>query len=383
MINVIHYNQAWLNLTENWIYNQLKYLPSDVHSVVWTDQCLNLEKFSWQSIEQMPKLNRLKFFLLYGWRCMSVRKRVSFLAYLKDKYDAQILHSHFGTNGWSNIKAAKANSLKHVVTFYGYDLSGLIHTNPFWKNRYQELFDSVDKVLCEGPYMAARSVSLGCPPEKVVVHHIGVEVDKIDFQPRLWNTTEPINFLIAASFVEKKGISHALTALGKLKHLNYTITIIGDARKGETHSEKEKIKILEIIKKYDLESRIRMTGFVDQQTFWQEAYKSHVFLAPSVHAENGDNEGGAPIGIIEMMAAGNLVVSSRHCDIPNVIENNVSGLLSDEMDIDGIINNILWLYKNPEQWERIRICARKRIESKFNVSEQAKVQELIYKSILA
>lgn len=137
-------------------------------------------------------------------RSMNVSKRISYLAHLKNKYDAQRLHSHFGNNAWANIKVAKANDLKHVVTFYGYNISRLIHTNPVWKSRYQVLFGTVDKVLCEGPYMAERVLSLGRPLEKEAVHHIGVEVDKIKFLPRPWNRTEPLKLLIVASFVEKR-----------------------------------------------------------------------------------------------------------------------------------------------------------------------------------
>ena len=85
-----------------------------------------------------------------------------------------------------------------------------------WHNRYAELFASVDRVFCEGPYMASSNVRLGCPEHKVQVHHLGVAVDQIAYQPRSRSAGEPLRILIAGTFREKKGIPDALRAVGEL-----------------------------------------------------------------------------------------------------------------------------------------------------------------------
>ena len=64
--------------------------------------------------------------------------------------------------------------------------------------------------------------------------------------------------------------------------------------------------------------------------------KHDVFLAPSVTASNGDTEGGAPVAIIEMAASGMPIVSTRHCDIPSVVLDGVTGLLAAERDSEGL-----------------------------------------------
>src|SRR5690606_22119020 len=88
----------------------------------------------------------------------------------------EILHSHFGNIGWANLDAAREAGLKHVVSFYGMDVNHLPMRDPRWRGRYAELFSAAERVLCEGPNMAAAVVKLGCPAEKVRVHHLGVDV---------------------------------------------------------------------------------------------------------------------------------------------------------------------------------------------------------------
>ena len=66
------------------------------------------------------------------------------------------------------------SGIKHLVTFYGFDVNYLPQMDPSWSQRYQELFAQCDRVLCEGPHMAGCLVGLGCPESKVRVQHLGV-----------------------------------------------------------------------------------------------------------------------------------------------------------------------------------------------------------------
>ena len=78
--------------------------------------------------------------------------------------------------------------------------------------------------------MAACLVKQGCPPEKIRVHHLGVDADKIPLKARQWDGREPLRVLIAGTFVEKKGIPDALMALAEVrKKIPIAITLIGDA----------------------------------------------------------------------------------------------------------------------------------------------------------
>ena len=96
-----------------------------------------------------------------------------------------VIHSHFGTTGWDDSFVVRLTKAKHIVTFYGFDVNMIPKQNPLWRNRYKALFQSADLFLCEGPHMAECIKALGCPQEKIRVHHLGVEVDKLSFKPRI------------------------------------------------------------------------------------------------------------------------------------------------------------------------------------------------------
>jgi colanic acid/amylovoran biosynthesis glycosyltransferase len=71
-----------------------------------------------------------------------------------------------------------------------------------------------------------------------------------------------------------------------------------------------------------------------------------IVLTPSVHASDGDTEGGAPVVAIEALCAGIPVVGSKHCDIPNIVAHGSTGLLSDERDADALARDICTLAEN-------------------------------------
>jgi colanic acid/amylovoran biosynthesis glycosyltransferase len=291
---------------------------------------------------------------------------------------AHIIHSHFGHIGWANLVIAQREKIRHVVTFYGADVSLLPTQDKRWLSRYRELFDKADFFLCEGPHMAKELIKLGCPKEKVKVHHLGIEIENIPYKPRRWQDGEPLRVLLAASFREKKGIPYALQALSLVQHIvPVEITIIGDAG-SDRSSKKEKRRILEIIANNGLQLNTRLLGYQPYSTFFDEAYKHHVFISPSVTASDGDTEGGAPVSLIEMIATGLPVVSTSHCDIPEVVRYGIDNWLAEERDVPGLVSKMQWLIENTDKWENFLLEGRRHIAREFNALQQGKRLSKIY-----
>ena len=380
-LTVIHSRKWWLKLTESWIYNQVRYLPESVKSHIVCEETVNPEWYSLPSIHVFPSIPRRLNLTRYGLPNLCLRRQQAFIVRIAKREGANILHSHYGYEGWKNIKAAQRAGLKHVVTFYGWDVSRLPKCEPVWVDRYRELFEHIDRVLCEGPHMAECLAGSGCAKEKIMVHHLGIPVSEIAFETRVWTPGKPLRVLIAATFKEKKGIPYALEALGKLQsEISLEITIIGDAISREK-DQAEKRKILEIIEKSGLKSKVRLLGFQPHSVFMEEAYGHHIFLSPSVTAKDGDTEGGAPVSIIEMVASGMPVVSTRHCDIPGVIQDGVTGLLTDERSVNGLVEHLRWLIDNPCEWATMAQAGRKYVEAEFNAEIQGERLAAIYSEL--
>ncbi|MEX0780424.1 MAG: glycosyltransferase [Balneolales bacterium] len=381
-MNIIHNYDTWLPVTMSWLYNQVRFLPEEFRSSIVCAHTENLDQFGIQEVYSLEKKGKLAFYHDLIMRKTGRTSRHLLNAAIDT--EADLLHSHFGHTAWENMRTAKKAGMRHIVTFYGQDVNYLPIQRPVWKTkRYPDLFDHIDAVLCEGPHMKKCIADLGCPPEKITVHHLGVEVDQIPYKPRNWSSGTPFKVLIAATFREKKGIPFALKALAAIQDkVKLEITIIGDASK-EHHSQVEKKKILEAIKENNLADRVTLLGFQPHQRFLQEAYRHHLFISPSVTAASGDTEGGAPVSLIEMAASGMPVISTTHCDIPGVILHGETGLLADERDTDGLTDHLNWMIRNTEEWEKMLVLGREHIVKNFDARRQGIALGEIYASIVS
>lgn len=378
-LSIAHSVLAWLPLTEIWLYNHIKNMDN-VSSIVLTRKFVEPEQFPWSPVYT---INSLQNFLFKASRRLGYRLSPVIYNRAVQDHHIKILHSHFGDIGWYDVPFAVRHRLKHIITFYGADINMLPTKRPEWRTRYHKMFAQGDLFLCEGPYMAQSLVNLGCPKEKVQVQRLGVEVDKIAYIPRKMVAGEALRVLIAGTFREKKGIPYALEAVGKLYRngLNIQVTIIGDSG-GYKRDELEKQKILDVISRYDMQPIVHMLGYQPYARLLAEAYKHHVFLSPSVEAADGDTEGGAPITLIDLMASGMPIISTTHCDIPQIVEHGRTGLLASERNVDELVTHLEWLVEHPQKWEELTVQGRWHVETKFNVRTQAQKLTNIYQEVL-
>jgi len=128
---------------------------------------------------------------------------------------------------------------------------------------------------------------------------------------------------------------------------------------------------------------VRLLGFQPHARMLEEAYRHHVFLSPSVTAADGDTEGGTVLAIIEMVATGLPVVSTRHCDIPALIEHRRTGMLAEERDVDGIAGCLRWLIEHPDKWGAITDAARKRVDQEYNAAVQGTELAALYAAMVS
>ncbi len=387
MSTIAHSVRGYLSLTAHWLYDLFTGISA-------FDQIVFAERR--EQIDEFP------FSPVYAWAdCSPIRRRVERLSQrvlrLPDrpyrlmkakKHKACLIHSHFGTRGFRDIGLAKALGIKHVTSFYGRDATALPLIEPQWKESYQRLFDCCDLILAEGPQMRKTICELGCPAEKVKVQRIGVNLDRIPVRTRKIGRDRNVNILIAGSFVEKKGIPYAVESVG-IAHKHYSnirLTIVGDAINTGIRREsslQEKKRIVSLVKKYDLEGVTEFKGYLSYGRLLEEAYKAHIFVSPSVTASDGDSEGGSPVAITEFSASGMPILSTFHCDIPEVVRHNESGLLAAERDVEALANNLITLIENPERWGPMGLKGRKHVEENFNLRRQVRLLEQRYEGLLS
>lgn len=84
-------------------------------------------------------------------------------------------------------------------------------------------------------------------------------------------------------------------------------------------------------------------GYQPHSVFLREVERHHIFLSPSVHVSNGDSEGGVPVSLIEASTSGMPILSTNHCDIPEVIVDGQSEYLVPERDVRALTEDRLGL----------------------------------------
>jgi colanic acid/amylovoran biosynthesis glycosyltransferase len=288
-----------------------------------------------------------------------------------------ILHCHFGSNGIIGAHLKRLGFCKKlVVTFHGLDVSKVILTKKKSKI-YKDLFDQADLILPISNLWREALVSAGAPKQKTFVHHLGVDVDHIPTKVQESIASPKIRIITTARFTEKKGLPVALRGLAeaikKAPDLELHYDIIG-AGKGFA-------EVAKLIEKLNLSQRVRLHGALPHSRVKALLYSSDIFMLPSHTAKNGDQEG-IPVSLMEAMAVGLPVLSTQHSGIPELIENDHSGILVEEKNHHQLADAIIRLAKCHKLRNQLAYNGRKTIEQDFNANKQNKGLIDLYKQIL-
>ncbi len=290
---------------------------------------------------------------------------------------ARLIHANYGPVGWWALPLQKVSGLPLVTTFYGYDVaSDHEEMGAEWADRRQELFRNGDLFLVEGPTVRQRLIDLGCPANKVQIQRIAIDVKKLPYRPRRRRADGKVVIAFAGRFVEKKGLLYALEAFYAAwrSRGNMEFRIIGDGP--------EAPQVKAFIRENGLENCVQLCGFLSHPDYLIEMQRADIFLHPSVRAENGDSEGGAPTTILEAQALGMPIISTYHADIPNIVVPGQSALLSPERNTAALADSLSFLVDHPEVWSAMGRAGRNHVETFHDIEREAPLLEDKYFSLV-
>ena len=277
----------------------------------------------------------------------------------KPEYD--VIHCHFGPNGSKGTVVKKMfypDSLL-ATTFHGYDLTKYLSSG---KNPYRQLFESGDLFLPISEHWKKHLIELGCSPEKIQTHHMGVNVERFAVSTPVDNKKR-LKLITIARLSEKKGIEYGIRAVHQLKksHLDaddieYSIVGEGPLRPN--------LQVL--IEELDLTQTVKLLGWRQQQEIVELLGQSQILLAPSITAADGDQEG-IPVVLMEAMAMGIPVVSTLHSGIPELVKDGSSGFLVPERDVKIMAEKLALLANSSTLRTEMGLAGRKYVEDNFNV----------------
>lgn len=199
------------------------------------------------------------------------------------------------------------------------------------------------------------------------VAYIPHGVDARFIVPRKYDATDSLRLLYVGTWLDQRGIYYVREALNRLapRIPKLTMTFVGGGLPSE-----------EIQRFFgaELENRINVYPVVAAEHM-QEVYAAHdVFLFPSLIE-------GLPLVLLEAMASGMTVITTETCGMPDVVENEVNGLLVPPANASAIEGSILRLAASAELRQKLGEAARETMKH-YTWERAARQLEALYHHVL-
>ena len=377
-MRVAHIKSPFLPLTETFIYNYLsslkRYKPYIIAEYQQNDEVFPVNNIITHRSENLFFESFLKH--LRNWLYSKTQKELFFKNFYCNALktvQADLVHIHFGAPAILLSKIVYELKIPFIVSFYGYDLSSMPYTlgkDIYTKNN---LFKIGKFFTVEGKHAMKSLIKLGCPKEKIYLLRIGINIKNYKFLARVRSKSEQVKLLFCGRFVAKKGLILLLEAILRVR--NKGIDVCGNIIGFGPLEEEAK----SFVKINNLQDNINFLGMFSQKDFINECYKNHIFIAPSQMDEiNKESEGGAPTVILEAQATGMPVIGSSHADIPNILQNNKSGMIFNEGSIDDLRDAIIEMSKKDKSWPMMGKNGRAFVKKYHNIDVVGKELERLY-----
>jgi colanic acid/amylovoran biosynthesis glycosyltransferase len=282
-----------------------------------------------------------------------------YLAKVMKERKIEHIHAHYASH--SCTIALAASQLLHIP------FSFTAHAYDIWLDQLM-LKEKLDKcqfaVTCSGygKQFLLDTVDSNYEGKIHVVHH-GVDPEAFTM-PRAEKRAEP-TVVSVGRLHEQKGLPYLIEACHLLlkKGITFKCFIIGD---GELKSELQQ-KITE----RGLENVVILTGSLDQHEVKNYYGMADLFVLPSVIAGNGDRDG-IPNVLIEAMSMGLPVVSTTISGIPELVQNELTGLLVEPRDSESLANAMARLFQSSELRGRMGQRGRDYVRERFDINKNVK-----------
>ena len=357
------------NLLEHTYYSPTP--PENIHDLTLNDDQL-LSKAFHRNPEAFQDLTNTSKYGPRASRYMLLYKAIPLL----DGKSYDIIHCQFGSIGLMGLLFRNLGLLKGklITIFRGSDISKYLQK--WGKNVYDQLFKEGNFFLTNCDFFRQRAIKLGCKEEKIVILGSGIDCSKFAFTPRQFPTDGRVRIATTGRLVEKKGIEYGIRAIAALAETypNIEYNIIGDGELREHFQQ--------LIQELKVGHIVKLVGWKQQEELIEILDKSHILIAPSVTAADGNQD--APVNTLkEAMAMGLPVIGTLHGGIPELIEQGVSGFLAPERDEDAIAKYVRNLIEHPEIWSDMGKAGRDRVEQKYDMNKLNDQLVDIYQSVLS
>ncbi|MBC6004076.1 MAG: glycosyltransferase family 4 protein [Paeniclostridium sordellii] len=290
---------------------------------------------------------------------------ISFLKKYINKNNIDIIHS----NGIfaELISSMAGKKIKKISTVHGFSdkdrMDRSFVERKLFRILEKILFNSSELYIAVSKSIEVYLINLGLQKEKIRVINHGIEIIKE-------NNIETVNNKIVIGSVGRiekvKGYKYLVKAVANIINSGYLVEciIVGD---GE-----EKEEILKLSRELKIENYINLVGF--KSNIYDYIKKMDIYVQPSLNESFG-------ISILEAMNVYRPIIASNVGGIPEIINNNIDGLLFEAGDYDELSDKIAYLINNKERRLELGINGHKKLIDQFDIKKSIKKLEELYDSL--
>ena len=199
--------------------------------------------------------------------------------------------------------------------------------------------------------------------ERVTVSRCGIRLEGYSFEPPPSSGQEanraPL-LLGVGRLVDTKGFATLIKAAKILSEsgLDFQTEIVGEGPECE--------RLEKMISELGMQDRVRLLGPLSREETREQQRRAAVVVQPCSAGTNGLD--GIPVVLMEAMALGVPVVSTRFAGIPELVEEGVTGCLVEVDDAQGVADKVSFLLSHLDKAHELTRNARSRIENEYDAS---------------
>ena len=236
-----------------------------------------------------------------------------------------------------------------------------------------------ERIICWTGFLHDRLLSMGIPVEKLARIPVGIDMASFDLQARRHTEGSPL-FLYSGALSSLRGIRVLIRAFRIVKGVEANAKLVIADRGPHTVNDvpmhaREERRLLQQIAEYGLGDSVVRTEFGGDLSAWTNACDAVIL---PFNTTIGYSQ--PPLTILEAMAHGKPVISTRLGSIPEYIQDGVSGLLVEPGNPERLAQAMLEL--TPEAGRNMGRNARIQIEANHNWEPIVKKTESIYSETL-